>query len=157
MRFCPMWSTQQQEPVLHTCGEENEWGRAGDDDRYRTTLGSGDWLLWWSGGDKNQTNRLPTFPSCSSVFQFLQVAMNWTHTAWNPWLLFIGVLGPTRRGDGYLHFISINRTLIRLRLEDFWRGMNFGLVSVWKPNFPAGLTLVRKIRHPESVHRVWSG
>jgi hypothetical protein len=46
--------------------------------------------------------------------------------------LFIGVLGPTRRGDGVLHFLSINRTLIRLCLEDFWKGMNFRLVSVWK-------------------------
>jgi hypothetical protein len=34
-------------------------------------------------------------------------------------LLFIWVLGPTRRGEGGLHFLSINRTLIRLRSEDF--------------------------------------
>jgi hypothetical protein len=33
--------------------------------------------------------------------------------------LFIGVLGPTRRGDRVLHFLSINQTLIQLRLEDF--------------------------------------
>jgi hypothetical protein len=52
-----------------------------------------------------------------------------------PWgALFIGVLGPTRRGDGILHFLSINRTLIQLRLEDFWKGMNFGLVMIWKLN-----------------------
>jgi hypothetical protein len=44
--------------------------------------------------------------------------------------LFIWLLGPTRRGDGVLHFLSINRTLIRLRLE----GMNFGFVTIWKPN-----------------------
>jgi hypothetical protein len=54
--------------------------------------------------------------------------------------LFIGVLSPTHRGDEDLHFLSINRTLIQLRLDDFWKGMNFGLVLVWKPNFPAGLT-----------------
>jgi hypothetical protein len=72
-------------------------------------------------------------------------------------LLFIGVLGPTRRGDGVLHFLSINRTLIRLRLEDFWNGMNFGLVTVWKPNFLAGLTRLRKLPYLESVRRVWSG
>jgi hypothetical protein len=71
--------------------------------------------------------------------------------------LFIGVLGPTRRGDRVLHFLSINRTLIRLRLEDFRKGMNFGLVTVWKLNFPAGLTRLRKIPYPELVHRVWSG
>jgi hypothetical protein len=71
--------------------------------------------------------------------------------------LFIGVLGPTHRGDEVLHFLSINRTLIRLCLEDFWKGMNFGLVMVWKPNFPGGLTRLRKIPYPESVHRVWSG
>jgi hypothetical protein len=71
--------------------------------------------------------------------------------------LFIGVLGPTRRGDEVLHFLSINQTLIRLRLKDFWKGMNFGLVTVWKSNFSAGLTRLRKIPYPESVRRVWSG
>jgi hypothetical protein len=71
--------------------------------------------------------------------------------------LFIGVLGPTQRGDEVLNFISINQTLIWLRLEDFWKGMNFGLVTVWKLNFPAGFTRLRKIPYPESVHRVWSG
>jgi hypothetical protein len=29
-----------------------------------------------SSGDKNRTNRLPMFPSCSSVLQFLRAAMN---------------------------------------------------------------------------------
>jgi hypothetical protein len=48
--------------------------------------------------------------------------------------LFIGLLGPTRRWDGVLRFLSINRTLIRLRLEDFWKGMNFGFVTIQKPN-----------------------
>jgi hypothetical protein len=71
--------------------------------------------------------------------------------------LFIGVLGPTHRGDGVLHFLFIKRTLIRLRLEDFWKGMNFGLVTVWKPNFLAGLTRLRKIPYPESVRQVWLG
>jgi hypothetical protein len=71
--------------------------------------------------------------------------------------LFIGVLGPIHRGDEVPHFLSINQTIIRLRLEDFWKGMNFGLVTVWKPNFPARLTRLRKIPYPELVHRVWSG
>jgi hypothetical protein len=71
--------------------------------------------------------------------------------------LFIGVLGPTRIGDGVLHFLSINQTLIRFRLEDFWNRMNLGLVTVWKPNFMAGLTRLRKIPYLESVRRVWSG
>jgi hypothetical protein len=44
--------------------------------------------------------------------------------------LLIGVLGPTHRGDRVLNFLSINRTLIQLCLEDFWKGMNFGLVTV---------------------------
>jgi hypothetical protein len=70
--------------------------------------------------------------------------------------LFIGVLGPTRRGDRVLHFLSINRTLIPLCLEDFLEGMNFGLVSVWKPNFPAGLTQLWKIPYLVSVRRLWS-
>jgi hypothetical protein len=71
--------------------------------------------------------------------------------------LFIGILSSTRRGDRVLHFLSINQTLIRLRLEDFWKGMNFGLVTVWKPNFPIGLTRLTKIPFPESIRRVWSG
>jgi hypothetical protein len=71
--------------------------------------------------------------------------------------LFIGVLGPTHRGDRVLHFLSINRTLIRFRLEDFWKGVNFRLVTVWKPNFPTELTRLRKIPYPKLVHRVWSG
>jgi hypothetical protein len=48
--------------------------------------------------------------------------------------LFIGLLGPTRRGDGVLHFLSINRTLIQLRLEDIWKGTDFGFVTIWKLN-----------------------
>jgi hypothetical protein len=52
--------------------------------------------------------------------------------------LFIGVLGHTRRGDGDLHFLSINQTLFQLRLEDFWKGMNLGLVTIWKLNFRLG-------------------
>jgi hypothetical protein len=172
MRFLPMRYTRQEELVLHTYGEGNRRGRAGDSGTVRTTLGSHDWLLWWSSSDKNRTNILPTFPSCSSVLQFLRAATNWTHTARNPWRLgfgvagkkfdeygplFIGVLGPTRRGDGILQFLSINRTLIQLRLEDFWKGMNFGLVTVWKLNFPAGLTRLSKIPYPKLVRRVWSG
>jgi hypothetical protein len=48
--------------------------------------------------------------------------------------LFIGFLSPTHRGDKVLYFLSINRTLIRLRLEDFWKGVNFGFVMIRKPN-----------------------
>jgi hypothetical protein len=40
--------------------------------------------------------------------------------------LFIWVLGPTHRGDGVLHFLSINQTLVRLHLEDFWKGITSG-------------------------------
>jgi hypothetical protein len=52
--------------------------------------------------------------------------------------LFIGLLGPTSRGCGILRFLSINRTLIRLRLEDFWKGMNFGFDTIRKPNSRSG-------------------
>jgi hypothetical protein len=52
--------------------------------------------------------------------------------------LFIGLLGPTHRGCGVLIFLSINRTLIRLRLEDFWKGMNFGFVTIQKSNSRPG-------------------
>jgi hypothetical protein len=53
-------------------------------------------------------------------------------------LLFIGLLGPTRIGCGVLRFLSINRTLIRLHLVDFWKGMNFGFVTIRKPNSRLG-------------------
>jgi hypothetical protein len=52
--------------------------------------------------------------------------------------LFIGLLGHTHRGDRVQHFLSINRTLIRLCLEDFWKRMNFGLVTIWKLNSRPG-------------------
>jgi hypothetical protein len=52
--------------------------------------------------------------------------------------LFIGLLGPTRRGCRVLRFLSINRTLIRLRLEDFWKGMNFRFVMIRTPNSRPG-------------------
>jgi hypothetical protein len=39
---------------------------------------------------------------------------------------FIGLLGPTHRACGVLHFVCINRTLIQLRLEDFWKRMDLG-------------------------------
>jgi hypothetical protein len=52
--------------------------------------------------------------------------------------LFIGLIGPTRRGYRVLHFLSINRTLIRLHLKDFWKRMNFGLVAMWKLNSRPG-------------------
>jgi hypothetical protein len=48
--------------------------------------------------------------------------------------LFIGLHGPTRRGHGVLRFLSINRTLIRLHLEEFWKGTNFGFVTIRKSN-----------------------
>jgi hypothetical protein len=63
--------------------------------------------------------------------------------------LFVGVLGPTRRGDRVLHFLSINQTLIQLRLEVFWKGVNFRFVTIWKPNSQQGYGL-RKIPYPES-------
>jgi hypothetical protein len=97
MRFHPTWSTRQEEPVLHNYGKENRQGRAGDGSAVQTTLGGSDWLLRWSSGDKNRANRLPTFPSCSSVLQFLRAMMNWTHTARNPWRLGFGVAGKIRR------------------------------------------------------------
>jgi hypothetical protein len=137
-------------------GENRRW-KTSNNGAVRTTLGSGDWLLRWSSGDKNRMNRVLMFPSCSSVLQFLWAVTNRTSTARNPWrlgfgacgtksneyrLLFIGLLGPTRRGDGVLHFLSINQTLIRLRLEDFWKGMNFGYDM--ETEFPAGLTRVKE-------------
>jgi hypothetical protein len=40
--------------------------------------------------------------------------------------LFIGLLGPTHRGDGVLRFLYTNQTLTRLCLGDFWKGMDSG-------------------------------
>jgi hypothetical protein len=65
-----MQSTQQEELVLHTYGEGNRRGRANDGGTIWTNLGGGDWLLRWSSGDKNRTNRLPMFPLAPPCFNF---------------------------------------------------------------------------------------
>jgi hypothetical protein len=97
MRFLPTWPTRQEGLILHTHGEGNKWGRVGDGGVVQMTLGGGDWLLWWSSSDKNRTNRLPMFPSCSYVLQFLWGATNWTHMARKPWQLGFGVIGKIQR------------------------------------------------------------
>jgi hypothetical protein len=53
-------------------------------------------------------------------------------------LLFIGLLEWTRRQLGVLKFLSINRTLIRLGLEDFWKENELGLVTIQKSNSRPG-------------------
>jgi hypothetical protein len=93
IRFLPTRSTRQEELILHTYGEGNGRGRAGDGGAIWMTHVDSDWLLRWSSGDKNKMNRLPMFPSCSSVLQFLWAVKNWTHTARNPWRLGFGVAG----------------------------------------------------------------
>jgi hypothetical protein len=40
--------------------------------------------------------------------------------------LFIGLLGPTNRGDGVLRFLYTNQTLNRLCLGDFWKRVDSG-------------------------------
>jgi hypothetical protein len=40
--------------------------------------------------------------------------------------LFIGLLGPTNRGDGVLQFLYTNQTLTRLCLGDFWKRVDSG-------------------------------
>jgi hypothetical protein len=52
--------------------------------------------------------------------------------------LFIGLLVWTRRVLGVLQFLSINQTLIRLHLEDFWKENELGLVTIRKPNSRLG-------------------
>jgi hypothetical protein len=151
--FLRTWSRRREEPVLHTYVGENQQWKTGNSGAVRTTLGGSVWLLRWSSGDKNKMNRLLTFPSYSSMLQFLRSAMNWTRTVRNPWrlgfgacrtkfdeyeLLFIGLLCPTHRGDGVPYFLSINRTLLWLHLEDFWKGLNFRLVAIWKLNSRPG-------------------
>jgi hypothetical protein len=42
------------------------------------------------------------------------------------WPLFIGLLGPTRRGDEVLQFLYTNQTLTRLCLGDFWKRIDSG-------------------------------
>jgi hypothetical protein len=55
--------------------------------------------------------------------------------------LFIGLLGPTRRGCGVLRFLSINQTLIRLR---FLEGDELRVCYDTKTEFPFGLTRVKE-------------
>jgi hypothetical protein len=58
--------------------------------------------------------------------------------------LFVGVLGPTRRGDRVLHFLSINRTLIRLRLEDFLKGDELWVGYGMETEFPGQVNSVKE-------------
>jgi hypothetical protein len=104
---------------------------------------------------RTDSPRSPLAPPCFNFSGRRQIELTWQEIP--TFSAIYRVLGPTRRGDGVLHFLSINRTLIRLRLEDFWKRMNFGLVTGWKPNFPAGLTRLRKIPYLKLVHRVWLG
>jgi hypothetical protein len=69
--FLPTRSMWRLEPILHTYIGENQWWKTGNNGAVRMTLGGSEWLLRWSSGDKNMMNRLLTFPSCSSVLQFL--------------------------------------------------------------------------------------
>jgi hypothetical protein len=52
--------------------------------------------------------------------------------------LFIGLLSPTRRGDGVLRFLYTNQTLSRLRLGDFWKGTSSGWLRYRNPNSRLG-------------------
>jgi hypothetical protein len=52
--------------------------------------------------------------------------------------LFIGLLVWTHRGLRVLQLLSINRTLIRLHLEDLWQGNKLGLVTIQEPNYRSG-------------------
>jgi hypothetical protein len=58
--------------------------------------------------------------------------------------LFVGVLGPTRRGDRVLHFLSINQTLIRLRLEDFLKGGELWVGYGMETEFPGRVNSVKE-------------
>jgi hypothetical protein len=157
--FLPTWSRRWEEPVLHTYVSENQWWKTGNSGAVWTTLGSGDWLLRWSSSDKNRMNRLLTSPYCSSVLQFLRAVMNWTRTTRNPWRLgfgacgtkfdeygplFIGLLGPIHRGDGVLHFLSMNRTLIRLRFGRFLEEDELQVGYDMETKFPTGLRWVKE-------------
>jgi hypothetical protein len=55
---------------------------------------------------------------------------------------FIGLLGPTRRGDGVLHFLSTNRTLIQLSLEDFLYGDEHRVGYGMETEFPSWVNSV---------------
>jgi hypothetical protein len=146
---------------------ESGWWRWGSDDSWWQWLAPS--MVLWRQEQDEQTPDVPLLLLCASI-SLGGDELN-SHRkkplAARVWccrqrfdehgLLFVGLLGPTHRGDGVLHFLSIKWTLIRLRLADFWKGMNFGLVSVWKLNFPAVLTRLRKIPYPESVCWVWSG
>jgi hypothetical protein len=52
--------------------------------------------------------------------------------------LFIGLLVWTRRGFRVLQFLSTNRTLIQLHLEDLWKRNELGLVTIREPNSWSG-------------------
>jgi hypothetical protein len=112
MWFLPMSSRWWEEAVLHTyCGGNRRW-KAGDGGVVWPTLGDGEWLLRWSSGGKNRMNRLVAFSSCSSMLQFLRAAMNWTHTARDPWRLGSSFTRQNSKGTshyllGFMHWIIV--------------------------------------------------
>jgi hypothetical protein len=57
--------------------------------------------------------------------------------------LFIGVLAPTRRGYRVLHFLSSNRTQIRLRLKDIAKGVILGFGYNMGIRLPVGSAAVK--------------
>jgi hypothetical protein len=61
----------------------------------------------------------------------------WAKFAWGR-ELFIVVLDPTHRGYSVLHFLSLNQTQMRLRLEDIINGAILGFVRHGN-ELPAGL------------------
>jgi hypothetical protein len=141
MRFDPTRSRRQGEPVLQTYGEGNDRGRAGDDGAIQSVLRLRGALQLRLAPLKLLLGSIASDVNESSLCGGYLCALGFGAygTKFDEYrLLFIGLLGPTRRGDGVLHFLSINRTLIRLRLEDFWKGMNFRFVMIWKPNSRPG-------------------
>jgi hypothetical protein len=76
MRFDPMRSRRQGEPVLQTYGEGNGRGRAGDGGAVRSTLGDGEDSLRWCSSFEEQLYSFALLSSSSSLGHLLRTSMN---------------------------------------------------------------------------------
>jgi hypothetical protein len=138
MRFDPTQSRRQGEPVLQTYSEGNGRGRVGDGEvSLWRRWGKPPAVLWlWRAALQLRLAPLKLLlgsiasyvdesSSCGSYLHVVGLgACRKKFDEYKP--LFIGLLSPTRRGDGVQWFLYTNQTLTRLCLGDFWKGVDSG-------------------------------
>jgi hypothetical protein len=136
--FLPMWSRRREESNLPTYRGGNNREKAGNEKVPRAAFNGGGDSIWRCSSSKNSSGSGGVGGGSSSNRQI--ETGGFSVAPWRWWrgsamaarvcakfvgdrVLFKGVLDPTRRGDGVLQFLSLNRTQIRLRSKDIAKGM----------------------------------